>query len=114
MVARQDPLHLPLARRRADVAADRAKPADGRHVLDLPRPSLETVLGRRQRADGAELDDVARERRAVRLVLEGRDQRLRAAVARDQLPVLGDRLREARAAVAEDAALAVERDRRAD
>src|SRR5207253_3587893 len=85
-----------------------------RHVLDLPRARLEAVLRRGEGADGAELDDVAGERRPVGLVLEGRDQRLRAAVARDQLAVLGDRLREARAAVAEDAALAVEGDRRRD
>ena len=39
---------------------------------------------------------------------------LRAALARDQLLVLGDVGREARAAVAEDAALAVERDQRRD
>ena len=88
--------------------------ADGRHVLDLPRPRLEAVEGRRERADGAELDHVPGEDRAVRLVLEGRDLGARAAVPRDQLAVLGDLLREARAAVAEDAALAVERDQRRD
>src|SRR5438552_6455188 len=58
----------------------------------------------------AELDHVSGEMRSVRLVLERRDHRLRAAVARDQLAVLGDGLAEARAAVTEDAALAVERD----
>ena len=90
----------------------RAARADGRHVLDVPRPRVEAVQRRRERADRAELDDVARERRAVRLVLEGRDLRVRAAVPRDELAVLGDVLGEARAAVAEDAALAVERDER--
>ena len=114
VVAREDPLDLALARRRADVAADRAEAADGGDVLDLPRPRLEAVLRRGERADRAELDHVAAERRAVALVLEGRDQRLGAAVPRDELPVLGDVGREARAAVAEDAALAVERDRRRD
>jgi hypothetical protein len=49
---------------------------------------------------------------AVRLVLERRDQRLRAAVHSDELAVLGDVLGEPRAAVAEDATLAVERDER--
>src|SRR5205823_4138748 len=106
------PLDLPLARRRADVAANRAEAADRRHVLDLPRPRLEPVLRRRERADGAQLRDVAGEMAAVGLVLERRDHRLRAAVDRDELSVLGDRLAEARAAVAEDAALAVERDQR--
>src|SRR5919201_1625410 len=52
--------------------------------------------------------------RAVRLVLERRDHRLRAAVDCDELRVLGNALAEARAAVAEDAALAVERDERGD
>ena len=61
VVAREDPLDLPLARRRADVAADGAEPADGRHVLDLPRARLEAVLRRGQRADRAELDHVAGE-----------------------------------------------------
>src|SRR5829696_4031377 len=114
MVAREDALDLPLARGRADVAADRAEAADGGDVLDLPRPCLEAVLGRRERAHRAELDHVPGEGRAVRLVLERGDHRLRAAVARDQLSVFGHLLGEARAAVAEDAALAVERDQRAD
>src|SRR5581483_12187942 len=44
VVARKDSLRLPLARRREDVAADGAVPADRRHVLDLPRARLEPVL----------------------------------------------------------------------
>src|SRR5580765_4778136 len=109
-----DPLHLALARRRLDVAADRAQAADGRDVLDLPRTGLEAVLRRRQGADRAELDHVPGEGRAVRLVLEGGDDRLGAALPRDELIVLGDVRREAGAAVAEDAALAVEGDRGRD
>src|SRR5205823_8185687 len=62
----------------------------------------------------AQLRDVAGERPAVRLVLERGDHRGGAAVRRDELPVLAHRLAEARAAIAEDAALAVERDRRRD
>ncbi len=114
VVAREDPLDLALPGRGRDVAADGAEAADGRDVLDLPRPRLEPVLRRGQRADGAELDHVAAERRAIRLVLEGRDQRLGAAVPGHELPVLGDVRGEPRAAVTEDAALAVERDRRRD
>src|SRR5581483_5957598 len=68
----------------------------------------------RERADRADLSHVAGERTAVRLVLERRDHGLRAAVDRDELAVLRDAVREARAAVAEDAALAVERDQRRD
>ena len=114
VVAGEDPLHLPLAGRRGDVAADRAEAADRWDVLDLPRPRLEAVLRRSQRADRAELDHVPGERRLVGAVLEGGDVGARAALARDQLTVLGDALGEPRAAVAEDAALAVERDRRRD
>ena len=114
MVAREDPLDLALADRRGRVAADRAARADGGDVLDVPRPRVEAVERRRERADRAELDDVAGEGRAVRLVLEGRDLGVRSAIPRDELAVLGDVLREPRAAVAEDAALAVERDERRD
>ena len=112
VVARLHALDLTFARRRADVAAGGAEPADGRHVLDLPGAGLEAVLGRRQRAHRAQLDHVAGERRAVRILAERRDLGVRPAVPRDQLAVLGDVAREAGAAVAEDAALAVERDQR--
>ena len=109
-----DPLDLALARRRLDVAADRAEPAHRRDVLDLPRASLEPVLRGRERSDRAELDHVPGERRPVRLILERGDDRLRSALAGDELVVFGDVRREAGAAVAEDAALAVEGDRRRD
>src|SRR5205085_2487610 len=114
MVPRLDPLDLPLARRRGDVAADGAQAADRRNALDLPRPRLEAVLRRGERPDRADLGDVPGERPAVQLVLERGDHRLRAAVDRDELPVLRDAVREPRAAVAEDAALAVEGDQRRD
>src|SRR6188472_4492729 len=112
MVPREDPPDLALTLGRGDVAADRAHAAHRRHVLDLPRATLEAVLRRREGADRAKLDHVAAERAAVRLVVERGDDGLRSAVQRDQLHVLRDGLAEARAAVAEDAALAVERDRR--
>src|SRR5581483_7905577 len=112
VVARQDALDLALARRRGDVAADGAHAADRRGVLDLPGPRLEAVLRRGERADRAQLGDVAGEVAAVGVVLEGRNDRLRAAVDRDELAVLRDLLTEARTAVAEDATLAVERDQR--
>ena len=114
VVAREDALDLALANRRRRVAAGGAAGAHGGHVLDLPRASVEAVRRRRERTDRAELDHVAREHRAVGLVLEGRDLRAGAAVPRDQQPVLGHLLREARAAVAEDAALAIERDQGRD
>ena len=112
VVPRLDPLHVSLARRRADVAAGRTEPAHGRDVLNLPWPRLEPILRRGQRPDRAELDHVPGEGRAIRVFAEGRDLRVRAAVPRDQLSVLRDVAREPRAAVAEDATLAVERDQR--
>ena len=114
MVARLDSLHLAFARRRADVAADGAEAADRGDVLDLPGPCLEAVLRRGERAHRAELGDVAGEVTLVGLVLEGCDHGLRPAVDRDELSVFGDRLAEAGAPVAEDAALPVERDQRRD
>src|SRR6185295_5059545 len=56
--------------------------------------------------------DVAGERADVRMAVERADERMRAALEQDQLVVLGDLLRVAHAAVAEDAALAVDRHQR--
>src|SRR5487761_206365 len=81
VVAGENSLHLALAHRRVDVAADGAHAAHRRHVLDLPRAPFDPVLRRQERADRTELRDVARERTAVWLVLERRDHRHRAAVA---------------------------------
>ena len=112
VVAREDAPDFVLADGHRRVAANGAARADRRDVLDVPGPRIEAIESRRERADRAQLDDVAGERRAVGLVLEGRDLGVGAAIPRDELAVLGDVLREARAAVAEDAALAVERDER--
>ena len=101
-----------VAHGQVDVALRRAQRADGAGALDVPGPRAEAVGGRRQRADRAQLGDVAAERRDVRAAVERRDVGVRAALLQDQLVVLGDLLREAHAAVAEDAALAVDRDQR--
>src|SRR5262249_51294073 len=114
VVPREDPPHLALALVGVDVAADRAEAADRRDALEFPRTDVEARLCRQQRADGAELGDVARERARVGLVFERGDHRLGAPVERDELVVLRDRFAEARAPVAEDAALAIDRDRRRD
>ena len=95
-----------------DVALARAERADRARALDVPRARAEAVRLRRQRADGAELDDVAAERGDVGVPVERRDVRVGAALLEDELVVLGDLLAEAHAAVAEDAALAVDRDER--
>ena len=91
-----------------DVALRRAQRADRARLLDVPRARAEAVRPRGQRADRAQLDDVAAERRDVRVAVERRDVGRGAALLEDELVVLGDLLAEAHAAVAEDAALAVD------
>jgi hypothetical protein len=83
-------------------------------VLDLPRPGEESVRRRRERAHRAELGDVAGELVGVGTALERGDDRVRAAVLGHELHVARHVLRESRAAVAQDAALAVELDQRRD
>ena len=105
----QDPL---VADREADVALARAERADRACLLDVPGPGAEAVGVGGQRPDGAELDDVAVERGDVGPLVEGADERVVAALEQLELLVLGDLLAEADAAVAEDAALAVDRHQR--
>ena len=112
VVAPEHAHHAVVAHGQLDVALRRAVRADRARALDVPRARAEAVGRRGERADGAELDDVAAERADVRVPVEGRDVGVRAALGEDQLVVLGDLLREAHAAVAEDAALAVDRDQR--
>ena len=112
VVAREHAHHALVADGQLDVALRGAERADGAGALDVPRARAEAVRARGERADRAQLDDVAAERRDVRVPVEGADERVRAALEQDQLVVLGDLLREAHAAVAEDAALAVDRDQR--
>src|SRR5205823_12400803 len=90
----------------------RAEAADGAGVLDVPRARAEAVRGRRERTDRAERDDVAAERRDVRVAVMRADVGVVAALEEDELVVLSDLLREAHAAVTEDAALAVDRHER--
>ncbi len=112
VLARQHAHDALVAHREGDIALGGAQRADRAGVLDIPGPGAEAVGTRGERADGAQLDDVAAERRDVRMAVEGRDVGVRAALEQHQLVVLGDLLREAHAAVAEDAALAVDRDQR--
>ncbi len=91
---------------------------DGHSVHTEPASStshgraLEPVGARGQRAHGAQFDDVAAERRHVGVAVERRDVGVRPALQQHELVVFGDLLAEAHAAVAEDAALTVDRDRR--
>ena len=112
VVAREHAHDAVVADGELDVALRGAERAQRAGALDVPRARAEAVGARGERADGAQLDDVAAERRDVRVAVERADERVRAALEQDQLVVLGDLLREAHAAVAEDAALAVDRHQR--
>ena len=108
----RDPRDLALARGQLHVGAGGVVAADRGGVGDVPGPRDEAVRDARQRADGAEVDDVAGEAALVVVAREGADLAAGAAVLHDQRAVLGDVLAEADAAEARDAALAVERDER--
>jgi hypothetical protein len=112
VVAHVDAHDAVVADGQGDVALAGAHRADRAGALDVPRARAEAVGLARQRADGAQLDDVAAERRHVRVAVEGGDVGLGAALLEHELVVLGDLLGVAHAAVAEDAALAVDRDQR--
>jgi hypothetical protein len=105
---------LVVAHGELDVALRRAERADGARVLDVPRPGAEAVGGGRECADGAQLHDVAAERRDVRAAVVRAHVGVVGALEEDELEVLGHLLGEAHAAVAEDAALAVDRHERAE
>src|SRR5262249_31078510 len=91
-----------------DVAAARAPVADGPGGVEVPHADLEAEVAVGQRADRADVDDVARV-----LVLEGlageqADLRVVAPVEDPELTGAGDLVAEPDAARAEDAALGVE------
>ena len=91
-----------------DAAADRAHGARRLDLLEVPRPGLEAVGLGEQRAHRADLHGVAAEVRRERLVGERVDLGVVAAVDELDQRVAGDLVGEAGAAVALDAALAVE------
>jgi len=95
-----------------DVALRGAQRADAGAALNVPRARAEAVGLRGQRAHRAQLDDVAAERSHVGVAVVRADERVGTALGEDELVVLGDLLAKAHAAVAEDAALAVDRDQR--
>src|SRR6185295_3250124 len=105
---------LVLARLDGDPAADRARRAGALGLLQVPRPGLEPVGLGRQRADRADLDGVATEVGRDRVVRERLDLRRVAPAGEGDERVTGHVRREPGAAVAEDAALPVEVDERAD
>ena len=83
-------------------------------AIQIPRPRLEAVRLRRERADGTELGDVPGEVVAVRRAGCRRDDVAVAAILDDELLVAHDNVVEAHAALADDATLLVENDRRAE
>ena len=107
--------HELVARRLHDgAAADAARRARALDLLEVPRPGLEAVRRRGQRADRADLHRVAGEVRRERLVRERHHLGLVAALHEADQRVAGDLVGEAGAAVAQDAALAVEQHEVAD
>ena len=94
--------------------ADRARRARALDLLEIPRSCLEPVRRGGERADRADLHGVAGEVRRERLVRERQHLGVVAAVDEVDQLVAGDLVGEARAAVAQDAALAVEQHQVAD
>src|SRR5207244_11128397 len=84
--------------------------ADAGRAVQVQGAADEAVLPRGQRADRADLRPVALVVRLGGLVVEGADDGVDTALDQRQLALTRDLLAEARAAPAEDAALAVEDD----
>ena len=99
---------LVAARLHHDPAADRAAGAGALDLVEVPRPGLEAVRRRGERADRADLHRVAAEVAGEGVVGERVDLGLVPAVLEVDERVAGDVLGEPRAPVAQDAALAVE------
>jgi hypothetical protein len=114
VVAGQPAHHRAAAAVRADRAAARTVLADAIRGHQVERPRAEPVRRAGERADRADLDRVAGEVGLERLVLRHADLLLRAALEQVDERVAGDLLREPGAALAEHAALAVQKDLRGD
>src|SRR5262249_43680297 len=108
------PFRLGLDPRR-DVAAPGALRADRvGGVRVVPGPRLEPVIARRDRADGADVHEVARDERMDAFFLERRYLAAVAAIDDVDLGVPVDLAHEAHAARAQDAAIPVQHQRRAE
>src|SRR6185503_16681263 len=97
-----------------DVAAGRAAVAHARRRLELPRAHREPKVLRGQRADRADVDGVERVRVVELLAGRGGQHLVIAAVGELELVLAGDLVTRANAARAQDAALLIEHDVRAD
>ena len=82
VVAAPHPEDLAVSRVKLHVAAEGAASADARRPLQVPRASLEPVLAAGQRADRAQLDRVAAERRVEGVALQHADLAVAAAINR--------------------------------
>src|SRR5256885_8925669 len=109
VLVRCDPDQLPAALPLRHAASDRAPGADGRRMRHVPRPRLEAPHARREGTDGTQVDDVAAEDGLEGLVELAGDEGLHAALVGRQLLLPRDLVVVPRAAVAQHAALAVER-----
>ena len=112
--ARQDAHHLAAARVDADRRADRVHHVDRLRLAELPRPRRERIGFRGQRADRADVDEIALQLRAQRLLEVGRDLHVLAAAGRAHFRHAADFRREADAARALDAAVHRGLDQRAE
>ncbi len=100
---RKDPHHLPLANVEPDVGAHRVHYVDSRHPPELPRPHFENLRFLQQRADRADVGEVAGKLAGHRLLEIGRDLLVLAAIEHPDLGHARDFLGEADAARALDA-----------
>ena len=112
--ARQDAHHLAAAGVDADRGADRVHDVDRFGLVQLPRPRREGIGLRGQRADRAEIDDVALQLRRHRGFEIGGDLHVLAAADGAELRHARDFGGEADAAGAMDAAVHHRLDQRAD
>ena len=111
---RNHPLHLAVPGIDPDVAAHRVHHVDGFGLGEFPGPRVEGVGLGGQRADRAQIDDVARQLRGERLLEIGADLHMLAAPGGAELLDAGDLGHESDAARAVDAARHVGLDQRAE
>ena len=112
VLARRDAVDLAFAGPDGRVRAGGGFGVDARGLLQEPDAHLETEVGARERADGADVDRVERVIVIQFAAREAGQRVVGTAVDEAQDRVLGDLAGEAHAARAEDAAFVVERDAR--
>ena len=112
--ARQDPHHLAAAGIDPDRRTDAVHDVDRLGLAELPRPRRERIGLRGQRADRADVDEIALQFRGQRLFQIGRDLHVLAAAGRAHFRRAADFGGEADAARALDAAVHRGLDQRAE